>query len=61
MSLTKIHKTLAEYSMLDGDLKPLSKPLVSPIYVRKSEFEVNGDLPMNFTVVLTPAYANEKA
>jgi hypothetical protein len=57
MSLVKINKTLVEYAELDGDLQPVRKPALSPIYIRKGEFEVNGELPMNFQVTLTPSYA----
>jgi hypothetical protein len=60
MQLVKINKTLVEYAELDGDLQPVRKPVLSPIYIRKGEWEVNGELPMNFTVVLTPAYAESK-
>lgn len=56
MQLVKEHKTLAEYAQLDGELQPVKKPALSPIYIRKSEFEVDGALPKHFDIVLTPAY-----
>jgi len=59
MSLTKTHKTLAEYAQLDGDLQPVKKPALSPIYIRKSEFEVNGELPTHFDIAINPVYAEK--
>ena len=59
MSLVKENKTLVEYAELDGDLQPVRKPCLSPIYIRKGQFEVNGELPMHFTVVLTPSYSEK--
>jgi hypothetical protein len=60
MHLTKQHKTLAEYAEVDGDLQPVKKPAVTPIYIRKSEFEVNGELPMCFDIAINPVYAEGK-
>jgi hypothetical protein len=60
MQLLKEHKTLAEYAELDAELQPVKKPAVSPIYIRKGQFEVNGELPMHFNIVLTPTYAKGK-
>lgn len=56
MSLTKVHKSLAEYAELGADGLPVSKPWLSPIYVRKENFP-GETLPNAFTVVLTPTDA----
>ena len=59
MHLTKIHNTLATYEEVDGDLQPVKKPAVSAIYLRKKEWEVNGELPMSLDIAFNPVYAEK--
>lgn len=60
MSLTKVHKSLAEYAELDDKGLPVTKPWLSPIYVRKENFP-GETLPNAFTVTLSPTDAKADA
>jgi hypothetical protein len=52
MQLIKEHKVLAEYAQVDDDGAKLTRPVIQPIYVRKSDLVGAAELPAFFEVSL---------